>query len=299
MLQFLWIGFASLAIAGCKPAIQPTSTTPSFRSGERAVSDSLVQFSLVAALATGDYAGGTPLSQMLSSGDFGVGTFSRLDGEMILLDGKVYQALADGKVRVADLDDTTPFAAVKFFREDGRLDNLAAASLDDLDAQLDRQLPRRNLPCAIRVEADCQRLTLRSVPPQSPPFLPLVEVIKQQVTHDYRNIRGTLVGLRCPHWVGTLNVAGYHWHFLSEDRALGGHVLNCEFTGGTLRFDESASLVIHLPNTREFEQFDAEGIKQQDIDRIERQRGDLMIKSTRPRDPLPIPPSTAAGRSDR
>jgi hypothetical protein len=30
------------------------------------------------------------------------------------------------------------------------------------------------------------------------------------------------VGVRSPAWVGGLNVPGYHWHFLSDDRTVGG-----------------------------------------------------------------------------
>ncbi len=267
-----WLGIAVLLTLGCQPVEKSQPEQRKGRPNEVVVRDALVQYSLVAALAAGDYAGGAPLEELLAQGDFGVGTFSHLDGEMIVLDGKIYQALADGSVREARLDDITPFAAVKLFREDGRVENVAAATLDDLDTRLDSQLPRRNCPYAIRVDAEFASLTLRSVPPQTPPFLPLVEVVKQQVTHEYRNLRGTLIGLRCPAWVGTLNVAGYHWHFLSHDHKLGGHVLACKFQQGLLRFDECTSLIIHLPESNEFDKFDAAGVKKQDIDQIERQR---------------------------
>jgi acetolactate decarboxylase len=236
------------------------------------VDDALVQFSLVSALAAGDYVDGFPLRDLLEDGDFGVGTFSRLDGEMIVLEGKIYQALADGSIRAANLDDATPFAAVTYFHEDGRLEDFAATTLDDLDQKLDRQLPRRNLPYAIRVDTHFDQLTLRSVPAQTPPFQPLVEAVKQQVTWQQQNIRGTLIGLRCPAWIGTLNVAGYHWHFLSDDRKVGGHVLGCSFQDGLLRYDECTSLVIHLPQSTQFNAFDAGGVNKQDIDQIERQR---------------------------
>jgi acetolactate decarboxylase len=236
------------------------------------VDDALVQFSLVSALAAGDYVDGFPLRELLEDGDFGVGTFSRLDGEMIVLEGKIYQALADGTIRPANLDGGTPFSAVTFFSEDGRLEDFSATTLDDLDQQLDRALRRRNLPYAIRVDAHFDHLTLRSVPAQTPPFQPLVDAVKQQVTWQQRDIRGTLIGLRCPAWIGTLNVAGYHWHFLSDDRKVGGHVLGCTFNDGLLRYDECTSLVIHLPQSTQFNAFDAGGVNKQDIDQVERQR---------------------------
>jgi acetolactate decarboxylase len=236
------------------------------------VNDALVQFSLVSALAAGDYVDGFPLGELLIDGDFGVGTFSRLDGEMIVLEGNIYQALADGTLRLAALDGATPFAAVTFFSEDGRLENLSAATLDDLDQQLDRQLPRRNLPYAIRVDGQFDELTLRSVPAQTPPFQPLIDAVKSQVTWQQKHLRGTLVGLRCPAWIGTLNVAGYHWHFVSADRQIGGHVLGCAFKDGLVRYDECTSLLIHLPQSTQFNAFDAGEIDKQEIDQIERQR---------------------------
>lgn len=254
----------------CSPASRLAA--PAKGAGEVSVDDALVQFSLVAALATGDYVEGIPLRDVLVGGDFGVGTFSRLDGEMIVLDGKIYQALADGTVRTADLKGTTPFAAVTFFTEDGRIENFAAATLDDLDEQLDRKLPRRNAPYAIRIDGDFTEVKLRSVPAQSPPFQPLVNVVKHQVTWQHRSLRGTLVGLRCPAWMGVLNVSGYHWHFLSEDHTIGGHVLACEFQQGSLRFDECTSLVVHLPQSSKFDEFDSSKVNEQDIDHIERQR---------------------------
>ncbi|MBL9123375.1 MAG: acetolactate decarboxylase [Planctomycetaceae bacterium] len=271
-LQARWIALAAIAAhaAGCSPLQEPPARAPTPRSV--AVDDALVQFSLVAALAAGDYVAGPTLGEVLTQGDFGVGTFSRLAGEMIVLEGAIYQAHVDGTIHRVSLDDTTPFAAVKFFTEDGRIEGLAAPSLDVLDRRLDEQLARRNVPYAIRIDGEFAALTLRSVAAQSPPFKPLVDVVKQQVTWSHQNVRGTLVGLRCPPWVGTLNVAGYHWHFLSDDRQIGGHVLACELSRGTLRYDECSSLVLHLPRSREFDEFDAGLIDKGQIDQIERQR---------------------------
>jgi acetolactate decarboxylase len=270
-LCILWIGVGAAIALGCSPA----QNAPA-RNGTKPAAardrDTLAQFSLLASLAADNYVGEAPLRDVLEGGDFGVGTFDRLDGEMIVLDGQMYQALADGTVRMADLEGTTPFAAVTFFKEDGRIDHVAAATLDDLDKQLDLKLLRRNSPYAIRITGDFSELTLRSVSAQSPPFRPLVEVVKQQVTWQHRNLRGTLVGLRCPHWMGTLNVSGYHWHFLSDDRKIGGHVLACEFQRGSLLYDECTSVIIHLPQSTEFDGFDASDVTEQDVNQIERQR---------------------------
>jgi acetolactate decarboxylase len=256
---------AVLVAVGCAPSPQAASTNA-------AADDTLVQISLLAALAADDYVGTATLNEVLAAGDFGVGTFDRLDGEMIVLDGKIFQALADGTVRPADLAGTTPFAAVTVFARDGGIDKLSCATLDDLDSQLDRKLPHRNSPYALRVTGQFAALTIRSVPAQSPPFEPLVDVVKRQSTWEHRNLRGTLVGLRCPEWMGTINVSGYHWHFLSDDHKIGGHLLACEFTDCQLDFDECTSVLVHIPQTAEFDSFDAKSVTDADVDAIERQR---------------------------
>jgi acetolactate decarboxylase len=261
---------------GCAPAqsggveVRPP-TQPGQQSAAKGA-DALVQFSLLAALAAGDYDDGVSLAEVKKHGDFGLGTFDRLDGEMILLDGEVYQVLADSRVRRRDDQGASPFATVTFFTEDGRFDDVSAATLVELDHWCDRHLPNPQIPVAIRLHAEFEELTLRSAPPQSPPYRPLAEVIDQQVTWQRRNVRGTLIGFRCPEWMGTLNVAGYHWHFLSDDRTIGGHVLKCKFEGATMTYDECATVTIHLPESESFEKIDMSGVSEADVDKIERQR---------------------------
>ncbi len=273
----LWasVALGVATIAGCSPAPLPApapSASPSAAAEPRLNADALVQFSLITALAAGDYSHGASLRDVRTNGDFGLGTFDQLDGEMILLDGELFQVRANGEVRTVGPEGSTPFAVVTFFEEDGRIENLNAESLESLDGHLDEALPRRNSPYALRIDGDFDQLTLRSVPAQQSPFPPLVDVVKTQAVWESRNVRGTLVGLRCPAWIGTLNVPGYHWHFISDDRLVGGHVLGCRFAGGLLRFDECTSVLIHIPQSEAFNEFDADRIRSQDIQVIERQR---------------------------
>ena len=67
------------------------------------------------ALVEGIYEEDIPLSEVLLHGDFGIGTFDDLNGEMIILDGCCYQILADGKVVQAGKEVKTPFVAVTYF----------------------------------------------------------------------------------------------------------------------------------------------------------------------------------------
>jgi acetolactate decarboxylase len=279
MTKRLHLGLSAILTTltmGCAPSSTDVSEArPAASSSgglEAPDADALVQFSLLAALAAGDYGGDVPLSEIRRHGDFGLGTFDRLDGEMIMLDGEVYQVLSDSTVRRREDEGSSPFATVTFFTEDGRFDAVSATSLTELDQWFDRRLPKAQIPVAIRVHGEFEKLTLRSAPPQTPPFRPLVDVIDQQVTWKRQNVRGTMVGFRCPQWMGTLNVAGYHWHFLSEDRSVGGHVLDCQFNGATATYDECAAVLIRLPASGSFGEVDISDVSAADVDKIERQR---------------------------
>lgn len=260
-----------------EPAEAAAATTdaknPADEDATGAAGDELVQFSLLAALAAGDYGGVAPLREVLTFGNFGVGTFDRLDGEMIVLDGEIFQVVASGEVVRREAQGATPFATVTFFEEDGAIDHVSAGSLTELDQTLDRRVPNDKRPFAFKVTGEFEELTLRSAPPQSPPYRPLAEVIDQQRVWKRENVRGTLIGIRCPEWMGTLNVAGYHWHFLSDDRKVGGHVLDCRFSDGRAAYDECSSVLIRLPASASFGAIDMSGVSEADVDKIERQRG--------------------------
>ena len=60
----------------------------------------LYQGSTIEALLAGNYEGVASVEKIKSQGDVGLGTFTGLDGEMIILDGVVYKAAKTGKVTV-------------------------------------------------------------------------------------------------------------------------------------------------------------------------------------------------------
>src|SRR3712207_8727433 len=62
----------------------------------------LFQTSTIEALLDGNYEGDVSFAELEERGDFGLGTFDALDGEMIALDGDFYQVGADGRAYAVD-----------------------------------------------------------------------------------------------------------------------------------------------------------------------------------------------------
>jgi acetolactate decarboxylase len=207
----------------------------------------LIQIGVIDALLAGGYDGSVPVHELPRLGDIGLGTFDALDGELVLLDGIVFQAPASGQVRRAAPGVTTPFAQVARFAPGPALALPAGAGLKDLEAALDRVLGDTSLFAAARVEATFSALKARSVSRQTKPYRPLAEVAKEQAVFDFFQVRGTLVGLRGPDYVRGLGVPGWHWHFLTSDRRRGGHVLDLTIESGTARLASLRRMELLLP----------------------------------------------------
>jgi acetolactate decarboxylase len=208
----------------------------------------LFQTSTVEALLDGNYDGELTFAELGARGDFGLGTFDALDGEMIALDGAFYQVKADGRAYEVDEQDRTPFAVVTFF-EPGRIETLdGPMDYASLQTHLDRNLTDPTTVYAVRVDGRFDYVKTRSVPRQRKPYPPLIEVVEHQPTFEFRHVRGSLIGFRFPDYTGGLNVAGYHFHFITEDKSAGGHLLEWRISHGELRVDHESDLELELPD---------------------------------------------------
>lgn len=232
--------------------------------------DTLMQVSTIDALLAGVYDGQMTTGELLTHGNFGLGTFDALDGEMIVLDGIVYQALADGTVHSMPEDTTTPFAAVVNFDADQT--TLLSKSLTDeaLQAQIDQLAPNQNLFVAIRFDGTFPAMKVRSVPGQKKPYPPLADVVKHQAVFEYANVTGTVLGFRCPAFVKGINVPSYHLHFISDDRSIGGHILDFSTTDGTLQLDTCNRFYMVLTDREEFAAVDLSQDRSHELEKVEK-----------------------------
>ncbi len=205
------------------------------------------QTSTLRAVLDGAYDGEVTFAQLAERGDFGLGTLDGLDGEMIALDGVFYQAGIDGSVRPVAPDELSPFAVVVQFEPD--VDEQLEGPLDHagLLAACDSLIPDDELCYAVRVDGRFESVHARSVPRQHPPYRPLAEVVADQREFDLPDLEGSLVGFRFPDYAQGLNVPGYHLHVISDDRSLGGHLLDCRLVSGEVRIDHSSDLHMELP----------------------------------------------------
>ena len=235
--------------------------------------DRLYQVSTIDALLQGVYEGTVTIQDLEREGDTGIGTFNRLDGELVMIDGIVYQARADGSVIRAPNNETVPFASVTRFDFD-RVGPLgSAANLTDVEQRLDAFLTSPNLFAMIRVDGCFDYVKVRSPPAQSEPYQRLVDAIAQQSVYEYRNATGTLVGTYSPPFATGVAVPGWHLHFISDDRSRGGHVLELASDGTAMvGIDDLTSFTVELPIGTDFTETDLSQNLSGDLDVVERNR---------------------------
>ncbi len=211
----------------------------------------LFQVSTSGALVQGIYERAVSSSFLLNYGDFGLGTFDNLDGEMVVLDGSIYQVRSDGTVNKIVDDTGTPFAVVVHFLADQDQTIENASTFEELTKLCDQYRDSENLFYAFRIDGHFEHVHTRAMK-ATLDGLPLAKAATIQPEFDFRDINGTLVGLWSPQFSSALNVAGYHFHFLSEDRTKGGHLLQCNGRNLRIRVERLNDFHLSLPESEEF-----------------------------------------------
>lgn len=210
------------------------------------------QYSTISALLDGVYDGAATVADILQHGDFGLGTFNHLDGEMVILDGVCYRLRADGTATRAAPTDRTPFAAVTRFHRDFEIPIKARTDRAAVTAAIDQRIASTNLIYAIRVTGHFADLHTRTVMEQHEPYPPLTQATEGQAETRFTDVQGTLVGFRTPDFEQGISVAGYHLHFLDDDRTAGGHVLDFTLERGDLAVSGASQLHLSLPTSGAF-----------------------------------------------
>ncbi len=233
--------------------------------------EGITQVATIDALLAGVYDGEMTLDALGRYGDFGIGTFDRLDGEMVLLHGVFYQVRGDGKVYRPSLQTKTPFASVMVWPKETVTTTVdAPLDYEALCRKIDALAPNANIPVAVRLTGKFFGVRTRSVPAQEKPYRPLAEVTKAQPEFELGDITGDVVGFRLPPYTRGINVPGYHLHFLSDDKTRGGHLLALRMDSGTITVALAYRFQMILPRHADFADADLARDRSVELEKVEK-----------------------------
>jgi len=199
----------------------------------------------ITSLMHGVYEGSMSLKEVAAHGDFGLGTFNRVCGEMLVVDGKFYRIDSKGKASIAKSNSKTPFSAVTFFQPKQKflVENIEFMSY--LESLIDKKLDSKNYIYAIKIEGSFKMMKLRTEEMQPKPYRPF-----QATIYDLRKVfyleqtEGTLVATYFPPYLGGVNAPKYHFHYIDKDKKIGGHVLKFQTEKANVFI--SAPLDLHM-----------------------------------------------------
>ncbi|HEN9165141.1 TPA: acetolactate decarboxylase [Streptococcus agalactiae] len=194
----------------------------------------LFQYSTLSSLMAGLYKGSLTIGELLTHGDLGIGTVHMIDGELIVLDGKAYQAIGtDGKAEIIQLSDdvTVPYAAVLPHYIQKQFDINAETDNKDLEEMILKNFEGQNLFKSLKIKGTFSRMHVRMIP-KSPQHKRFADIASNQPEFTRENVSGTLVGIWTPELFHGVGVKGFHVHFISDDLTFGGHVMDYSLTQG-------------------------------------------------------------------
>jgi len=194
------------------------------------------------------------VSELKANGDIGLGSFDLLDGEMVMLDGIPYRIREDGEVSIGEDNDEIVYANAAFFNQDGSFKIDETVDYGAFRAICNENLPSLNLFYAFKVHGTFKILKLGGLNKQEKPFDDGLDVlIPNRPIFEGENIHGTMVGFFCPEFIGDINAAGYHFHFISEDLKMGGHVMEFECSEPLeVQYDEMNNYHFYLPDNEDY-----------------------------------------------
>ena len=229
----------------------------------------LFQVSTSGALVRGVLDGAVSVATLREHGNFGLGTYADLDGEMIVLDGIFFRVYSDGTVREADEDSLSPFAMVTHFDPETMTRLRPFATIGDLCVALDTLRNSENLFYAVRLRGEFSHVHNRAACKVEAKVTLGEKGLEQGEFHSY-NVVGTMIGFWTPNYVKTVGVTGWHFHFISDDQSHGGHVLGVAGKQIEAEVEHLDDFRIALPETEAFLASDLNFDPTAILDKVER-----------------------------
>jgi acetolactate decarboxylase len=235
--------------------------------------EKMYQVSTLNALALGYTRTVVRVSDLLQNGDTGLGTFENCDGEMIVVDGHCYRAADDGSVSETPADLGVPFASVVFLKNQELFAVGAVGNIDSLKALLNVKIEEHfglNSMHMVRIDGFFKKVNARSESGVKAHHIELKEILfERQKSFEFDHIAGSLVCLYYPDYMEGINAAGWHFHFVSDDKRFGGHVFDLSLEKGEVRMEKITSIELQLPREAAFDTYSLTKASQKDIKQVE------------------------------
>ncbi len=260
MKKLVSIGLLLFLLTACKHSVErkneQTSDTDSKEVKETPDAkkpDSFYHYNIWLAFVNKIYDGTLSAKELKTKGDIALGSYNALDGELIMLDGVLYQITEDGIMHKPGDEAKIAYTNATFFESDQSFDLNAIPNYDSLRQRINRKLPTTNIFYAFKIHGKFNHMKCGGLHKQDKPYATGLDVlIPKRPVFERENVEGTMVGFYCPDLVGDISVPGYHLHFISDDEQFGGHVMEFNADHLSVALDHIWEYHFVLPQTDEY-----------------------------------------------
>jgi acetolactate decarboxylase len=216
-------------------------------------SDAFYHYSIWWAFVNLVFDGTLTSAELKEKGDIALGSYNGLDGELVMVDGNLYHIGEDGSVRFAEDEEMICYTNATWFDVDKQFTLSGPMGYDSLRSDLRSSFPSPNQFYGIKIHGKFEYMKCGGVPKQEKPYTTGLDVLlPARPVFEKENVSGTMVGFYCPDFIGNINVAGFHFHFISDDAEFGGHVMEFEGRDLQVELDFMTEYTFVLPETPEY-----------------------------------------------
>ena len=156
-------------------------------------SPQFTQISLFSVLLGGHYGGIVSVGEVKRLGNLAIATMDRLDGEVQMIDGVVYQACADGQVYLPGDNETIPFGTIADFSAEETVRLAGIPSYEQFEVRMNECCPRNDFPLAIRLTGRFDFMKVRTVKRQERDGVGLAEAAKDEAVFEFRGQQSFII----------------------------------------------------------------------------------------------------------
>lgn len=208
--------------------------------------NTITQISTADVLERGDLRGRVVCNDLRRYGDFGYGVGERLEGQCILLDGRLHHVGADGRLDRPPAGASVAFASVSRFQWDQAITIRERTDLKKLGEAVSEVTGGERDPCALKLRGRFLEVRLFTLEATQTGRVSYKEAAGKRPVMAHEDIAGTILGYRMPSYMDGLVLPGYRLFFLSESLEFGGEVVDFTLQEGVTEIDTCSRLQILL-----------------------------------------------------
>lgn len=238
----------------------------------------MFQVSTLQALMLGYSKAVISVDELLGHGNTGIGTFTDVDGEMIVLDGVCYRAMENGDITVAEPERGVPFSTICEMRDGRPIEFGLMNSVEELKTELNNIIDSHfglNSMHMARIDGMFEIVDARSESGYESVHVNLKTILgKTQKAFKFEKIEGTLVCVYFPDYMDGINASGWHLHFISNDKKYGGHVFDFIMKSGKGHISKINEIEIKLPDEPIFDTYSLKQVADDEVKAVEQGKGE-------------------------